>query len=1006
MKPKYHINLIKNYFLILPFVVLLILPICNNIFGQVVIKEKIKLEPKSNTPSKLNYASTSSTTHTFKINISWDETEKEAVLLALTTPPNSTIQDEGWVDGGESTLTAEFTKYGSFKIQVRSWDLREVDYTVTLDDKLVKSGTLQLLYASYGIPRHNEISYEILFYTGMEYDIYYDDCEDKTSIGYTAKKIVGHDIMWHKDEDLVTISISGVENITLTDYYREENYGKSISFNYQDGDDYYVIPTNRPTEGNVDITISAGNYSEKKSYYIQAEQYSLDAYLIKDKLCIGDLGQIYYYLNPRCGRWSPDLSPYKYTFEIIEGKEIVDLLNFNTNEKGDTITNVDYFNDRVLIIVNENSSENNSVIKFKVSANDETILPFEAEVLYVKPQLSVTLSPSNVSVGDTADVIIKKIEEDGSLTEFSDDQGFEVGLLNGCDYDYAEIINGYGMKNNYFIGYPQPFKLIITDEIPEDVKKIGLRVAVNRFVESTSSNKLSKLNIPQSDSTQRTNGFMQLNENKPSLKIAENKSLQNTSNECSLAYFRYLIYGNGYVDVGGDEKEILLGETKYFGLKKKEIENEADEYEIVEIPTSYGSEPKWTNITLADGWEWEKDSDVWGSNPIEILETKSGIYWEDKWFDKSTNSNIDLNAGMIRLIGRYWEKGKEDTFKVKLKATNKAEILVKVVEPEKLLTKNQSPTYERARDVFNKVVNIDSLCIYYGGKYGILPQILKGQIFQESAKKDFGGSVGWGFAPSYRYEPYPDQEQFAIFNGEFSKNPFYITATTDVEPPEHQHVEIIPYFSGDTITVWQVVKEHSQLVEDGSTPETRIYGTRTRSDTMNYNAYPKIREKYRELFDGSLKYSKKDAVGNDINLSFAERADTTNKLMIKYLRDEFSFKNIKQTKGMKNMVAQTRILASYGYFQAMYTTAILKEWGYNNDEDHLPENINKNDIIFPLAVKRYNSILLERLPNALGHNWSAGFETTTKNYVFKKWNTHKKYPNSTIDNMEKFLPQK
>ena len=129
------------------------------------------------------------------------------------------------------------------------------------------------------------------------------------------------------------------------------------------------------------------------------------------------------------------------------------------------------------------------------------------------------------------------------------------------------------------------------------------------------------------------------------------------------------------------------------------------------------------------------------------------------------------------------------------------------------------------------LIIFDSLCIFYGGLNGIPPQFIKGHICQESDKIDFGGEVGIGFAPSYRYEPYTTQTWKGVLK-DMETNPFYITATTNVNPPDHKYVKTIPYFKGDTITVWQIVAEHSQLLQDGSTDETRLpafHGRATRA---------------------------------------------------------------------------------------------------------------------------------------------------------------------------------
>lgn len=300
------------------------------------------------------------------------------------------------------------------------------------------------------------------------------------------------------------------------------------------------------------------------------------------------------------------------------------------------------------------------------------------------------------------------------------------------------------------------------------------------------------------------------------------------------------------------------------------------------------------------------------------------------------------------------------------------------------------------------------MCTHFGGINGIPPQFIKGHIYSESAHTNFGGEVGMGFAPSYRYEPYTTQNKKAVLE-DMKSNPFYITATTNVNPPNHQYVKTIPYFSGDTITVWQIVAEHSQLVTDGSTEETRMYGVRTTKDTMNYGNYTTMQKKYHSFFKKTEDATKFDIILNkNRKLTFAERADSTNRRMIVYLRDEFPFVDLNNTKGMKNMIAQTRIASSYGYFQPLYTTAINKKdnWLYPENAENPPENLNKNDIVFPMATRMHREYLEKGLKNQSNNNWTLGFEASLKRYILKVWNTDKNYPNSVFSNVNRFLPQK
>lgn len=60
-------------------------------------------------------------------------------------------------------------------------------------------------------------------------------------------------------------------------------------------------------------------------------------------------------------------------------------------------------------------------------------LPYTDLTLYIKPPpIFVYTEPEIVSASDTADVIIKKRNTDGTLEDFPPGQAFELAVLDGC----------------------------------------------------------------------------------------------------------------------------------------------------------------------------------------------------------------------------------------------------------------------------------------------------------------------------------------------------------------------------------------------------------------------------------------------------------------------------------------------------------------------------------------------------------------------------------------------
>ncbi len=626
----------------------------------------------------------------------------------------------------------------------------------------------------------------------------------------------------------------------------------------------------------------------------------------------------------------------------------------------------------------------------------------------LQEEILVEMNPEEIAPSGEADIFLQQINDYGPV-EFSPGQLFDVEIIEGAEYGTLLSTNGIDTADT-FTQIEQGVKFVSADEIELDSVEVLIKVtteieygAISASIENmdNGSKKVEIENLSQSAINLRK---VYTSNNSSNTQINGGKDKVNTLVIIVPPGGTREIYGIGSVTIRKDDAiEIMIGETKYFQARYLVPTTNELVIEVVEVGTD--------SVPALDGGLAQ---DVWGDNPIEIIndsETsgkKSGVYWETEkpvW-DGTTNRG-NLSEGLIRVVGRYWHQ--DSSYVVNLKAgrnEDSAEVKIQTIIPSRLVSEGQTNSYSKTRDIDDNVIDIDSLCILYGGLNGIPPQFIKGQIFQESAKTDFGGDIGMGFAPSYRYEPYTVQTWQGVLEN-MRNNPFYITSTTAINPPTHQHVRILPYFSGDTITVWQIVKEHSQLVEDGSTPETRLYGVRTHEDTMNYNAYPTIRNQYREIYDKTIHHLKIDPEDNERHLTFAERADSTNKLMIIYLRDEFTDEI--GTVGMKNMIAQTRIASSYGYLQALYTTAIdrRENWDYPEDSNHPPEAINEFDVIFPMATRMQNDYLIGNLHDSHepNNNWSIGFESALKEYILEEWNELIYYPSSVMNHTNKFLPQ-
>ncbi|MGD1044562.1 MAG: hypothetical protein ABR936_04425 [Bacteroidota bacterium] len=387
-------------------------------------------------------------------------------------------------------------------------------------------------------------------------------------------------------------------------------------------------------------------------------------------------------------------------------------------------------------------------------------------------------------------------------------------------------------------------------------------------------------------------------------------------------------YLGNYWTMGEKEYTILLGETQYYQVQTDD--NDFPIFLKLEVGTDGKPICVGSSITAQFG--------AYG-----IIKDHTSIYWENKWSNPATLNGYILDKDIVRVVGRYWEAGQEG------KGNNSwlyadisgkgSRIQIEVKKPTKL-----GKTYTYSRSVYDSPdgdprLNIDEKCFEYGGKYGIPPQFIKAQIFNE-ASKNLDGIKGKGFAPTYVYEPYT--AQFGNWKDyHYAKGLWLVTKTsmgTGKRVPDHLNVQDFPYPT-TPLTVWDMIVEHSQLVNATSGFDHTKYGKRKDdgSNEMDFKPYTDINNIYKEQLRAAL-YSCY-FFGAPQGQTYA---DVSREYMARYLRDDC------HEVGAINITAQTRVASSYGFLQMCFTTAVEdKDRGYPyNDSNKSPEDLNETDINF------------------------------------------------------------
>jgi hypothetical protein len=446
------------------------------------------------------------------------------------------------------------------------------------------------------------------------------------------------------------------------------------------------------------------------------------------------------------------------------------------------------------------------------------------------------------------------------------------------------------------------------------------------------------------------------------------------------------------------KNEILLGETKYYYVANVDGWPKIRETSSTSVPED-----------LIPDFEW-------GDEPVEVVESglnsgkRLGVYWERG--KPIPNGTGNLPGALIRLVGRYWHA--DSLYKVRLTAADPYETVSLVVEVKKPDVLGDPELLDQARhsivkDVTNSDLDLDALIIKYAGENGLPPQIIKGQIEKETS-----------FKPAWRYEPFTDlQIQKHDFEKYFALDlPFNVLeAVPNDLPASHMNVSPTPYLRDPgRIDNLAVAHWFDRYVRRGAGADPDVI--------LGYK--PLTRFWFSVYWTASTLM---DLAGVPIGIPDLKR----------YTHDFVKARILDGTYDRDfSKIAQTRKVASYGYVQMMYITAVDFSWKETGstygtigrayvdkrDATQYPEKLNEQDFLFPrysdftlfdlrVAIteairghkiepkKRFSTQLVEKLPEA---NWPTGFEQVWARTMQRHNYYEGGYSEAVMLNSKKYLP--
>ncbi|MDP3831894.1 MAG: hypothetical protein Q8Q47_11530, partial [Ignavibacteriaceae bacterium] len=855
--PKTHLNQKEKhnpfpiFFSPFYFILLIILLIGGNITAQVIIKEKVEIDPQNqilpNNPTQ-NY--------NFRVEVDWDAEEVQAnnhfwnanlqVNTALINSCDEFVTETGftygWPTGSNSlelqanayrykilvTISGFYDSYQFVDLIVRTYLNNNLRHTFT---QRVNSG-IWTYFSETRTAEFNEWLYLVeSFHFSIDDELIGYGCFYTVNLRTNTEGSCGSSVVASLEYDPINLTIiKGSEYLTFYDNRTNEDAGSSIQVmpQYFNKIDLRYQNPLRDTVSKIGVVqLESNGIVETDSIEILHAPDDLNVSVYPEEITTGEEAELYLFID-----YCPPPGT-KINIEIIKGQKYGGLIDPYTNEKSKIITNLDHMFGYAWVdyVADSLSAVATDSVIFRVTTTDPEIVPKEAILIIKPPPLKVIIDPPQLTAGDTVDIIIKKRNPDGSLEDFPPNQEFEIAKLEGCLF--GDVLIGDSL-NYYFADAKQPVKFVVADSLVSDSGVVKLRVGLVENYES--------INQKYNGKKLRAGKYIEKGKEEWRLKLEKlfaekrNETLKlmpnGLSSSCYIGYFITETCWQGDVPIGKPKLEILLGETKYYQARYNEGKLVIDE------------------LSGPNLWNGGLSEDVWGNTPVSIVEggDKLGVYWEKEKPIWNGNTNLGiLPLGLIRLVGRYWEEGKNYKVKLTAHSTNgdEASIVIEVKKPGKL-----GSSVTMAKDVFGAGIKIDELCIKWGGKLGIPPQFIKGHMRRET-------SSHYPFYPTYLYEPWTTQ--FKAFKDDKSlfTNPFFVpeNATTFYPPiPNHGNVKDYHYPTSP-VSVWDMIENYSTIVYSFPPGGWRKYGERQATQHASkengvlyfYGVYKTPQNKYGEL---------------------------------------------------------------------------------------------------------------------------------------------------------------
>ncbi|MHB8905882.1 MAG: hypothetical protein ACYC6D_07140 [Melioribacteraceae bacterium] len=261
--------------------------------------------------------------------------------------------------------------------------------------------------------------------------------------------------------------------------------GYALNGYWLKGDTYWGIRLLNPYQGITPqlVTIKVESI-DWHSYEVTKETKYFDLTILPDNFKLGAenyintgvVGEKVYaeiFIEPGSNTNALTIPPntIKLNLEIIKGAYLGNIEISEKNLIGKVINNVDHEEGKLKFsfVANGNLALEEDTVIVRVSSSDPNVDdPKMKDLVFVIMKyepLEVTIIPATPTLGEPANIIVKKRNSDGTLTDFCADQWFDIEITDGADYA-TFFIPDWNDTTDHTQFVNQGFQLLITKPIP------------------------------------------------------------------------------------------------------------------------------------------------------------------------------------------------------------------------------------------------------------------------------------------------------------------------------------------------------------------------------------------------------------------------------------------------------------------------------------------------------------------------------------------------------------